>query len=315
MSRRVSTCLLASSLVLALTGCGWFEIEEREEWRSQAEAACLAREDVRPTAYMSQRPRLDGPGTCGIDTPFAITALLDGQVRLKQQMTLGCPVTAMTERWLSEIVQPAAWLYLGSPVVEIESGSYACRTRNHRPGAKLSEHAFGNAVDVMSFTLADGRKVTIRGGWRGTPEEQGFLREAFVGACERFRTVLGPGSDGMHENHFHMDLAMHDSRGERHYCRPQIEFDSRLDDPQPLIGAMQPMVLPSAAPGTTGDRRALPPLPTLPGGGGSPVQAFPPPGLPPMSTSLAPVGTSLTPRTTSGLGAPLVPPAPVGGVY
>ncbi|MGJ3263959.1 MAG: extensin family protein [Salinarimonas sp.] len=293
MSRRVSTGLLASVLVLALSGCGWFEVEEREEWRSQAEVACLAREDVRPSAYMSQRPRLDGPGTCGIDKPFEITALLDGQVRLRQEATLGCPATAATERWLAEIVQPAARLYLGAPVVEIGSGSYACRTRNHRRGARLSEHAFGNAVDVMSFTLADGRTITVEDGWRGAADERGFLREAFVGACERFTTVLGPGSDGMHENHFHLDLARHDARGERRYCRPQFDFDSRLDDPQPLIGAAWPA--PSAAASSS---RAVAPVPAST------------PGLPGLP-SLPPLGA----RVGSGLGAPLVPPAPVGGVY
>lgn len=244
MSRSVSTCLLASSLVLALSGCGWFEFEEREEWRVQAEAACMAREEVRPTAYMSTRPRLDGPGVCGIDHPLQITALLDGQVRLKQEATLGCPVTAATETWLSEIVQPAAYLYFGAPVVEIDSGSYACRTRNSQRGARLSEHAFGNAVDVMGFTLADGRRITVAQGWRGEPEERDFLRETFVGACDRFTTVLGPGSDAFHYDHFHLDLARHDARGERRHCRPQVEFDSRLDDQRPLVGAVQPALAP-----------------------------------------------------------------------
>lgn len=277
MSRRVSTCLLASSLVLALSGCGWFEFEEREEWRAQAEAACMAREDVRPTAYMSQRPRLDGPGVCGIDKPFEITALLDGQVRLKREATLGCPVTAATETWLTETVQPAAYLYFGSPVVELDSGSYACRTRNSQRGARLSEHAFGNAVDVMSFTLADGRRITVAQGWRGEPTERDFLREVFVGACGTFKTVLGPGSDAFHYDHFHLDLARHDARGERSVCRPRIEFDPRLDDPRPLIGAAPQPGLP-----------ALPALPT---------------------TSLRPV------PTTGALPLGFAPPAPVGGVY
>ncbi|WP_052341161.1 extensin family protein [Salinarimonas rosea] len=296
MSRRVSTGLLAASLVLALSGCGWFEFEEREAWRSEAEVACFARQEVRPTAYMSQRPRLDGPGTCGIDKPFEITALLDGQVRLKQEATLGCPVTAATERWLEEIVQPAALLYLGAPVVELDSGSYACRTRNNRRGARLSEHAFGNAVDVMSFTLADGRRISVSSGWRGAPEEQGFLREAFVGACGPFTTVLGPGSDSQHEDHFHLDLARHDARGERRYCRPQIEFDSRLDDPQPLIGASLP-----------GVSRAYAPSAAVPAAMAPVVSPAPLPGLP----SLPPLGA----RSTGAIGAPLVPPAPVGGVY
>ena len=45
-------------------------------------------------------------------------------------------------------------------IVRIETfGTYACRTRDNIPGAKLSEHAFGNALDVAAFRLADGREI------------------------------------------------------------------------------------------------------------------------------------------------------------
>jgi hypothetical protein len=36
-------------------------------------------------------------------------------------------------------------------------------------------------------------------------------------ACARFTTVLGPGSDGYHENHFHVDLAQR--RGDYRLCQ------------------------------------------------------------------------------------------------
>ncbi len=45
------------------------------------------------------------------------------------------------------------------------------------------------------FTLADGRRITVKGGWRGMPEEQGFLRDVQVAACNQFNTVLAPGSN------------------------------------------------------------------------------------------------------------------------
>ena len=65
---------------------------------------------------------------------------------------------------------------------------------NGQPGAHVSEHAFGNALDIAAFTLANGRTVTVRDGWRGMPEEQGFLRDVEAAACEQFMTVLAPGS-------------------------------------------------------------------------------------------------------------------------
>ena len=82
-------------------------------------------------------------------------------------------------------------------------------------GARISEHAFGNALDIASFTLADGRKVTVKDGWRGLPEEQGFLRDVQSAACDQFTTVLAPGSNRFHYDHIHVDL-MRRSSGTAH---------------------------------------------------------------------------------------------------
>ncbi|WP_375457211.1 extensin family protein, partial [uncultured Methylobacterium sp.] len=142
--------------------------------------------------------------------------------------TLGCPALAEAEAWLADTIQPAANLYFGQAVAEINAGTYACRGRNNQVGAKLSEHSFGNAVDVMSFKLADGYVITVKGGWRGTEAEQGFLREVFIGACQRFTTVLAPGSNVFHYDHIHVDLARHDPRGLKRICQPLIKFTPQL---------------------------------------------------------------------------------------
>ena len=73
-------------------------------------------------------------------------------------------------------------------------------------GAPISEHAFGNALDIAAFVLADGRRVTVKGGWKGSPEEQGFLRDVQGSACDQFTTVLAPGSNQFHYDHIHVDL-------------------------------------------------------------------------------------------------------------
>jgi hypothetical protein len=104
-------------------------------------------------------------------------------------------------------------------VVEIKQiSAYSCRGMNGQPGARISEHAFGNALDIAAFVLADGRKVTVKNGWRGTPEEQGFLRDIQAAACEMFTTVLAPGSNAFHYDHIHVDL-MRRSSGRR-ICQP-----------------------------------------------------------------------------------------------
>jgi hypothetical protein len=228
-------------LGLGLTGCGLFRGEQREPWRVQAEQACLSQKLVQPTAYMSRASRIDGPGACGMEYPFRVAAFAGGTVALRQQAVLACPIISTIDRWLEEVVKPASVLYFGEPVVDMRAGSYSCRPRNNQRGAKYSEHAFGNAFDVMGFTLASGREVTVVKGWRGNQVEADFLREAFVGACGYFTTVLAPGSDAFHYDHFHIDLARHDPRGERQICKPKIQFASRLTNIQFAKGQLKPV--------------------------------------------------------------------------
>ena len=215
---------------LGLAGCGLFRFEQREPWRTQAEEACLAQHLVQPSAYMARGSRINGPGACGMDYPFKVAAFSAGTVGLAKQITLACPIIPRIETWLSEVVKPAASLYFGSPVVDLRAGSYSCRSQNSQPGARLSEHSFGNAMDVMAFILADGREISVVKGWRGSVDEQEFLREVFVGACRYFTTVLGPGADAFHYDHIHIDLARHDPRWQRRICKPILKFTPRLDD-------------------------------------------------------------------------------------
>lgn len=130
-----------------------------------------------------------------------------GPVEIKPAATLACPIVSALDRWLADSVQPAARRWFGVPVIEIRQiSAYSCRGMNGQPGARISEHAFGNALDIASFILADGRKITVKDGWRGSPEEQGFLRDVQGAACEQFTTVLAPGSNRFHYDHIHVDL-------------------------------------------------------------------------------------------------------------
>lgn len=142
-----------------------------------------------------------------------------GQVSMKPAATLACPIVSALDRWLSDSVQPAAMRWFGVRVVEIKQiSAYSCRGMNGNPHAHISEHAFGNALDIAAFTLADGRRITVKGGWRGMPEEQGFLRDVQGAACQQFNTVLAPGSNAHHEDHIHVDLMRRSSR--RTICQP-----------------------------------------------------------------------------------------------
>lgn len=225
MRSGIASGLFVVALSASLASCGLFDGgEEREPWRVQAEARCVAQGAVKASAFTSALPRIDTPQTCGMDSPFRVNAILDGSVAIKPAARINCPQTAAIDHWTHTVVQPAAHAHFGMPVVALNNAaSYGCRTRNHKRGAKLSEHSFGNALDISGFVLADGRTVTLLKGWRGATDERAFLREVSSGSCGIFRTVLGPGSDGKHEDHFHLDLALHDARGERTYCRPRPE--------------------------------------------------------------------------------------------
>lgn len=193
----------------------------------------MSSRQVQLSSYVSLRDKpIDGPGTCGMEKPLRVAAFGNGGIGLTSAATLSCPVVATTDKWLADIVQPAAQNVLGAQVIEMRAGSYSCRAMNNGTGtSRTSEHAFGNAVDVFSFRLNDGRNITVKDGWRGSPEEQAFLREVFVGACEMFSTVLGPGADAFHYDHLHIDLARH-SKG-RHICKPIIKYTPMRDLPPP----------------------------------------------------------------------------------
>lgn len=188
---------------------------------------------------------MDGPGICGVTHPFKVTALDGGSVALNSTQTLDCPMIAALDTWMREVVQPAAEARFGERVVKVDSmGSYNCRGINNKSGAGLSEHSFANAIDIGSFTLASGRSLNIQHGFNGVDEqERAFLHEAHAGACSYFTTVLGPGYNIFHYNHFHLDLALHGStsRGPRRYCKPvpqtalpEPPVKDRMPDPPPI---------------------------------------------------------------------------------
>jgi hypothetical protein len=147
------------------------------------------------------------------------TPVTGGAVAVHPTATLACPIVSALDTWIATGVQPAALKWFGVQVAEIRQiSAYSCRGMNGQPGAKISEHAFGNALDIAAFTLADGRRIIVKDGWRGAPEEQGFLRDVQGAACQHFSTVLAPGSNAFHYDHIHVDL-MRRSSG-RVICQP-----------------------------------------------------------------------------------------------
>jgi hypothetical protein len=345
MTRGVRLYLVGSFVLVSLAGCGrgFFQSEEREPWRTEAEIACLKSGAVRESLDLVRIDPISGPGICGAEFPLKVAALGEssgsfgfadelrppgdignpprwpiappapppqrspyydsatrqpgygtpangpisltapgvapaddeialpsegapyggaqaypprqrypapyserpnvaaplppanqlprlgpaqgnavnafGPVAMKPAATLACPIVSVLDRWLAEAVQPAAQRWFGARVVEIKQiSAYSCRGMNGDSRAHISEHAFGNALDISGFTLADGRQVSVKDGWKGLPEEQGFLRDVQATACAQFTTVLAPGSNVYHYDHIHVDL-MRRASG-RLICQP-----------------------------------------------------------------------------------------------
>lgn len=210
--------------LLILWGCSTSNAPQftakNEPWRADEEQACLDSGAVRESNFVRGRSALGGPSVCGAARPFEMSAAAGGRISLRPAAMLRCPMVPQVDRWVKDVVDPAARRHLGVPLAEMTvASSYSCRPINHISGARLSEHGHANALDVSTFQMADGTKITVKAGWYGGENEQAFLRTVHDGACQYFTTVLGPEADGYHRDHFHVDLARHGRDGLTKVCR------------------------------------------------------------------------------------------------
>lgn len=179
---------------------------------------------------------LDGPGECAVTDAVRLEAVImpDGShVALSPPATLRCSMAEAIVLWVREDLAAAA-LTLGAPLRGIDNyASYHCRGRNNIVGAQLSEHGKANALDIRLVKLADGRRI----GLTDPHVVRDFRERMRRDACQRFSTVLGPGSDGYHEDHVHVDLQER-PRGRFAMCRwqvldPPVEADDSEKVPVP----------------------------------------------------------------------------------
>jgi hypothetical protein len=184
-------------------------------------------------------PDIHGAGGCGGEDLVRLEAIVlpdKRQVSVKPAAILRCPMAAALAEWIRTDIAPLA-AGLGTTISDLDNfDSYECRGRNRVTGAKLSEHGRANALDVRAFKLANGRAISLTD--RTVARE---LRESVLhSACTRFPTVLGPGSDGYHEDHIHLDLM--ERRGNYRICQWNVW------DPLPQIAPLLPAERPDEAP-------------------------------------------------------------------
>ena len=194
-------------------------------------------------AQFTPLPGLVGPGECGAADVVrldAVTLRDRTRVPLNPPAVLRCPMAEALAHFMRNDVAPAA-AELGAPLAAVVNyDSYDCRGRNRVIGAKLSEHGKGNAIDIRAIKLGNGTIVELT----SLIVAKEFRERVRVAACGRFSTVLGPGSDGYHESHIHLDLAER-SRGYK-MCQwdlrePPVAMDVPLPPPRPSARADAPI--------------------------------------------------------------------------
>ncbi len=151
-------------------------------------------------------PPIDDGGGCRVDYPIEVTGLPRG-VELTPGATLNCKFAEAFASWTKNELNPSSKRRYFSGVRQIRQGSsYSCRTIGNKRGGRLSEHAKGNALDVMDVTLKNGKKIAVRRPGLFAFRQRGLLNSVRGDACSYFTTVLGPGYDRAHKDHFHFDL-------------------------------------------------------------------------------------------------------------
>lgn len=185
------------------------------------EARAMARQRERAKGSVCGVPELQGVavgavpgrGACGI--PSAVRIREVSGVTLTQESLMNCETAKALKTWVDQSVKPTFRAQGGGLAKLRVAAHYVCKTRNSRPGAKLSEHGKGKAIDISAFIMRDGSQVTVAKGWRSKGSSSA-LKSIHKGACGPFGTVLGPNSDRFHQGHFHLDTARYRSGP---YCR------------------------------------------------------------------------------------------------
>jgi hypothetical protein len=208
---------LVASLVtaIALTACSDSNPQKYFETKGLRAPASACLIDPQSLGNVQRASDIHENSGCEVRNRYDVQSLAG--IEFSQTATMNCGLTGPLNDWLGNTVQNSARDSFGERVVGIDvAASYSCRPRNNQRGAKMSEHGYGNAIDIAAFTLESGRKVSVLRDYYGSADSKKFLREVRGEACGEFATVLGPGSDANHRDHIHLDLQ--NRRSGQAYC-------------------------------------------------------------------------------------------------
>lgn len=173
-------------------------------WRLQDNPA-LCQQALSTSAMRYTQQRDGNPeAACPLENALRVQA---SGVQFSSSFLASCPLAAAFALFERHGLQPAAQVVFGQPVVQIEHvGSFACRSI--AGSQRRSQHASANALDIVGFRLADGRRISVLHDWPKQGKNAQFLREVQQAACKSFNTTLGPEYNDAHRDHFHVDMGM-----------------------------------------------------------------------------------------------------------
>jgi hypothetical protein len=157
--------------------------------------------------FTDKPPISNGP-SCQVPYPVSLQGL-SGDIGVKPAVTLNCQVTLAFAKWVKNELAPSArFRYWSGVRTVVPLGGYSCRRMNNSNQRynPMSEHAHGNAIDVGKFVLKNGHEIDVRKKGLFSYREGRLLKAVRSDSCKYFNTVLGPGSNPEHWNHFHFDL-------------------------------------------------------------------------------------------------------------
>jgi hypothetical protein len=158
---------------------------------------------------------------CRVASPVRLTSIktTGGSIELPGRPLLRCGFAKVFAQWAGDVAAPLSLGITGQKLVAITTGpGFQCRERRGDTTAKISEHAFGNAIDIASLVLANGVDVPIGEIPKASGPQFRLLGALRLSACGYFTTVLGPGSNSAHESHLHVDFGLHGKTANYRIC-------------------------------------------------------------------------------------------------
>lgn len=180
-----------------------------------AETMCRQELDRLGVEYQAIDSFGDPDSGCAVPNPVSVTAT---GVPWNRASVVSCPMALTLSHYQTEVLEPLVESHFGTKLKKIvHAGTYACRIRRNNStavaaqtgsmkGGRLSEHAKGQAIDIMALELEDGTVISVKRDWRAGGAKGSFLHALAKQSCGPFNVVLTPNYDRFHQDHIHLDI-------------------------------------------------------------------------------------------------------------